>query len=126
LSVILRLILRYKNRKVNFLSKQWFINKKINLKYRKIAMVFYDANFDYCIKINEKLQNEDKKIIYLLNNINENQKILKNLENIQIILTDMKTDNEIVEFSSLIISTIFVKQELKKLYEEIGKLNKQK
>ena len=61
-----------------------------------------------------------------MNNIRENQTILENLEKVQIYLTDMKNDKEIVEFASLAISTIFVKQELGKLYEEIGKLNKQK
>lgn len=126
LTTILRLMLRYKNKKANFLSKQWFINKKINSKYRKIAKAFYDANFDYCIKIDEKIQKEGKQIIDLLNNIRENQTILENLEKVQIYLTDMKNDKEIVEFASLAISTIFVKQELGKLYEEIGKLNKQK
>jgi len=126
LTVIVRLMFRYKNKKANFLSKQWFINKKINSKYRKIAMAFYDANFDYCIKISDKIQQKDKHIINLLNNISENKKVLKNLENIQLFLTDMENEKEIIEFTSLIISTIFVKKELEKLYDEIEKLNKQK
>lgn len=126
LTAILRLMFRYKNKKANFLSKQWFINKKINSKYRKIAMVFYDANFDYCIKINDKIQQKDNYIINLLNNISENKKVLKKLENIELFLTDMENEKEIIEFASLIISTIFVKKELEKLYEEIGKLNNKK
>jgi ATP/maltotriose-dependent transcriptional regulator MalT len=89
-------------------------------------MAFYDANFDYCIKISDKIQQKDKHIINLLNNISENKKVLKNLENIQLFLTDMENEKEIIEFTSLIISTIFVKKELEKLYDEIEKLNKQK
>lgn len=38
----------------------------------------------------------------------------------------MENEKEIIEFTSLIISTIFVKKELEKLYDEIEKLNKQK
>ena len=126
LSIILRLTLRHKNKKANFLSKQWFINRYINSIFLKITMVFYDANFDYFIKIDKNIQKKNNIIINLLNNIYENQNTLKNLEKIKVYLIDMKTDKEIVEFASLAISTIFVKQELEKLYNEIEKLNNQK
>lgn len=121
MSALIRLMLRYKDRKANFLSKQWFINRKLILKYRKIGTIFYNANYDFCKKIDDNIQEDNKIKSELLNNIRENQNILNNLQTVQILITDMMDEKEIINFCSYIISVIYVKKELEKLYEELGK-----
>ena len=54
-TAILRLMFRYKNKKANFLSKQWFINKKINSEKRKkrLTRVFKVLYLKYKVRITE-------------------------------------------------------------------------
>ena len=118
MSAIIRLMLRYKDRKAKFLSKQWFINRKLILKYRKIGTIFHNANYDFCKKIDDNIQEDNKIKSELLNNIRENQNILNNLQTRQIIITDMN-EKEIISCCGFIISVVYVKKELGKLYEEL-------
>jgi hypothetical protein len=121
MSALIRLMLRYKNRKANFLSKQWFINRKLILKYRKIGTIFYNANNNFCKKIDDNIREDNKIKTDLLNNIRENQNILNNLLKTKILITDMKDEKEIISFCGLTISIIYANKELERLYEELGK-----
>jgi len=122
--VMTKLILKYKNKKIKFLSKDWFKNISLQNKYQELYYIFYIANFPYIQKINKNLEINNLKNRILLDNINDVKSSLENLSKKQININPYPTEKEMIDFNILIIGTIYNKQMLDNLLEELNKNKK--
>jgi hypothetical protein len=121
------LIIRYKNKKIKFLSKDWFKKKAVENKWGILHIIFAESNFSFVLRVNENDRIKNKKTLKLLTDINSVRETLKNInENVNektIEITDCSTKEEIFNFYVLLVDSIYLSLELEKLKDELYKTN---
>lgn len=125
-SVLTRLMFRYKekNEKVRIFSKKWFRNENLKYKYDVINSLFYDSNMFFVEKINNKLENNNKRISELIIKVREINQSLEIIKNTNFSFGDVLNTKETINLITLLVEYTYNNNELKKVLAEIEELNK--
>jgi hypothetical protein len=124
--IIIRLIIRYRNKKIKFLSKDWFKNQILENKWDRLHTIFVESNFAFVTRVNNNDRTKNNKTRKILTDIDVVRETLKNInENVNaktIEITDYSTQEEIFNFYVLLVDSIYLSLELEKLKDELYKI----
>lgn len=119
--IIIRLIIRYNNKNIKFLSKDWLKNKILRLKWSKLHNIFVDSNSNFVVKINDNDKIQNIKTSKLLSDIKELINTLKNINESMLTIDDYSNPEDRIRFYILLSDTIYINAELETLTEELYK-----
>jgi len=125
MNVISLLLWRYQKDKIRFFSIKWFKYKILNYKYNQLYYMFSESNFQFVIIINENMKIENRRREKLISELDDVQKSIESLYNHQLLITlPILSKQDLIDFSVLIIDNIYLKDELKKLLDEVKEFKK--
>ena len=125
MNVISLLLWRYQKDKIRFFSIKLFKYKILNYKYNQLYYMFSESNFQFVIIINENMKIENRRREKLISELDDVQKSIESLYNHQLLITlPILSKQDLIDFSVLIIDNIYLKDELKKLLDEVKEFKK--
>ena len=117
ISVVAKLVLRYQN--ASFPSRNWFKHYYLkHILWGKLYAIFALANIQFMIRINKELGESNKNIKRILETIHKRQEVLKNIQSIQLNLTDISKEN-IIKIHITVIDGIYSTDTLIKSLDEL-------
>lgn len=121
-SVIQIVAIKYENSR--FFTKKWFKKYLLQLKFNILCNIFFEANFDYLIKIKDNIDIINKKREKILINIKNNKETLNNVLQLKFNVYKIPmTKEDLINFNILIIDNIYLTNELENLIYELNKLS---
>lgn len=122
------IIIRYENiyikKNIKKYTLFWLKNYFIRKKYIRLYSIFYNSNQDFVIKINKKIEYDNNIRQHLINNIKEVTETISNLEGKIAVITEKSTRKDLIDFTVLLIDSIYLRNELNKLLDKLDKYKK--
>lgn len=119
INVIGLMLHKYNKNKIRFFSIKWFKKKIVDYKYNQLYYIFSDANFAFITIINENMKHENVRSQIILDEIDDIKNSIENLYNKELVINLPLSKEDVIELSVLIIDNIYLRDELKKLVDEI-------
>lgn len=121
--VISILLIRYDHEYKRF-SKNWFKYKKINKLYEKLYNLFFDSNHVFLLIASEKLKKSDEEKEKIFQKIEELKKIIQAIFETELYVNIPPTNEDFISIMILLTNSLYAKNELNKLLEELNNLQK--
>lgn len=121
--VISVLLIRYDKGYKKY-SKKWFKYKKINKLYDRLYNLFFESNHVFLLVATENLKKSDEQKEKIFQKIEEIKKSIQSIFETEIVVNIPPTNKDYISIMLLIINTLYAKNELNKLLEELNKFKK--
>lgn len=110
----------YKYRNSKRFSKNWLKKKLLDIKLKRLYLLFLQSNMYYVILSGENLKNRNEKRRVILKNIEESKELMRNLNNNRFLeLSITPTYEDLIKLYILMMDNIYTKDRLDNLIKEL-------
>jgi hypothetical protein len=115
------LLIRYENKKIRFLSKNWFNYKFLKIRYYNISKLFVIANLSFVKKSNKIANIKNKNIKNLISEIKKTNDTIFFLAKNGMQLNENSNRNDIINFYIYLISCKYNEKRHNNLVKKLRK-----
>jgi len=119
-NIISTLLIKYSNKKIRFLSRDWFKYKILNIKYDIFFFLFIKGNREFLLEISKSMTQRNEEREKTLNEIDRLQHIINDLYAKEILVNVSFTQQDKIEVITLIYVAIDTAKELEKLLNSLN------